>query len=144
MTLSTNFIVNKLETLMGYEKEMSVLLLSPDGELLDPSKKLHVVERVFQLMVDVMIDINQHLIKELNLELPDDLLGTFIMIGNGEILPKEFALKIAPVTGVRNLLVHGYEKLDKPLFINNLRKNFGDFKEYREHILKYIKSVEVK
>ena len=48
-----------------------------------------------------MIDINQHFIRELNLEIPDDLKGTFGILGENKILPKEFAERIAPLSGVR-------------------------------------------
>ncbi|NQS99985.1 MAG: DUF86 domain-containing protein, partial [Candidatus Omnitrophica bacterium] len=54
------------------------------------------------------------------------------------ILPEDFATKIAPVVAVRNRIVHGYETLDKKLFIKNLRKNHSDFSKYTKLIEKYL------
>ena len=53
-------------------------------------------------------------------------------------MPQDFAEKIAPVVAVRNRIVHGYESLDKELFIKNLRKNYSDFKKYIESIENYL------
>ena len=89
-----------------------------------------------------MIDVNQHIIHELNLKISEDLQGTFLILGENNVLPKDFAQKIAPVTGVRNILVHQYEKLDKEMFIRNLRKHFSDFEKYQQYIVEYLKKIE--
>ncbi|HBB56679.1 TPA: hypothetical protein DEW47_03590 [Patescibacteria group bacterium] len=67
---------------------------------------------------------------EKNLSVPDDLQSTFLTLADSKILPKDFAVKIAPVVGLRNKTVHQYEKIDKELFIKKLKENFGDFKKY--------------
>ncbi|MFQ5661822.1 MAG: DUF86 domain-containing protein [Candidatus Paceibacteria bacterium] len=139
MPFSKEFIYKKLEAITGYTKELSDFLeLNTDEQIMSDSGKLHISERLVQLIVDNMIDINQHFIRELNLEIPDDLQGSFFILGENDILPKEFAFKIAPVTGVRNILVHQYEKLDKEMFIHNIRRNFSDFEKYAQYIVKYL------
>jgi len=140
MTFSKEFIYKKLETATEYIKELSDFLeQNTDDEIFSDTGRLHIAERLVQLIVDGMIDVNQHFIRELNLEIPDDLQSSFLTIGENGILPKEFAFKIAPVTGVRNILVHQYEKLDKEMFIHNIRKNFSDFEHYVEFIIKFLK-----
>ena len=139
MTFSTVFINQKLYIIEGYRKELTEFLKNTsDKDFFSNPEKLRVAERLVQLIVDAMIDINQHFIRELKLEISDDLQGTFSIMGKNGILPKEFAEKIAPVVGVRNILVHQYEKLDKELFIKNLRKHFTDFEKYRRHIIVYL------
>ena len=75
-------------------------------------------------------NINIYLIKEKKLNVPDDLQSTFRTLADNDILPKDFADQIAPVVGMRNLLVHRYEKLDRDVFVRKLKKNFPDFKKY--------------
>ena len=141
MSFDTNFVYDKLNTLRDYTAELKQLLTdNTDQVLLTNTGQRHIAERLVQLLVDGMIDINQHFIRELNLEISDDLRGTFIIMGGNSILPKEFAEKISPITGVRNILVHQYEKLDKDMFVTKLRKNFSDFEEYQRHIVEYLKS----
>jgi uncharacterized protein YutE (UPF0331/DUF86 family) len=56
-------------------------------------------------------------------------------MGEHGLLPKEFAEKLAPVVGLRNIVVHRYEHLDKQTFIELLRKNIDDFVHYQYTIL---------
>ena len=42
----------------------------------------------------------------------------------------DFAQKISPVVGLRNILVHGYEKVDRGLFVDSFQKNRQDFDKY--------------
>lgn len=142
MTFSALFVNQKLQTMRDYTEELEKLLKDvSDEEFFADSGKLHIVERLVQLIVDGMIDINQHLIRELKLKISDDLQGTFMIIGESDILPREFAEKIAPVVGVRNILVHQYEKLDREIFLKNLRRHFSDFVKYQQYIAEYLQKV---
>ena len=143
MTFSAAFVYQKLDSVHGYIEELKQLLDQvSDEEFFSDSGKFHITERLVQLIVDGMIDINQHFIKELGLKLADDLQSTFITVGECGVLPKEFAERIAPVTGVRNILVHQYEKLDKETFLRNLRHHFSDFEDYGRYAVDYLKSNE--
>lgn len=138
MTLDQSFIVNKLGLVEQYRNQLKKFLESSDREILYSAEKCLAIERTFQLLVDAMVDINQHLIRQLQLGTPDDLQSTFYPLGEKDILPNEFARRLAPVVGARNRLVHQYEDFDKPLFLTNLRKNFSNFEEYQNHIKNYL------
>lgn len=143
MTFSKEFIYKKLETISQYTKELGVFFKqNNDEQILSDTEKSHIAERLAQLIIDNMIDINQHFIRELGLEMPDDFYGSFSILGKSDVLPEEFASRIAPITAVRNILVHQYEKLDKKMFIHNLRKNFSDFEQYAQYITKYLNKKE--
>ncbi len=136
MVFDQAFIAKKLGDLSGYEDELKTLLAYSDDEILQDSGKIHIAERLFQLIVDTMLDINQHYIRERNLPPTEDYQSTFRTLGEHDILPKEFAEKIAPVVGLRNAVVHRYEHLDKKTFISLLRKNFEDFLNYQKFVFK--------
>lgn len=137
MNFNKAFISEKLAEIIKYQEELKQHLNFSDQEILKDSGKMHIAERLFQLIVDLMLDINNHFIKELKLELADDFQGTFYVLGKHNILDNDFAQKIAPVVGVRNRIVHGYEKLDKNRFIGELRQNHTDFDKYIVSIKKY-------
>ncbi len=139
MTFNSAFITKKLEIMTRYVGELEELLKYPDSRFFTGTETMHVAERLIQLIVDGMIDINQHFIRELNLNISDDLKSTFIILGEKTILPLEFAKRVSGVVGVRNILVHQYEELDKELFLKNVRKNIRDFGTYQKHILEYSK-----
>ena len=62
------------------------------------------------------------------------------MLGDFKVLDPVFANKIAPIVGARNMIVHRYEKLDKDMFLNNLKNNFQDFKTYLIAIDSFLKN----
>jgi len=138
MTLSHSLIIKKLELIEEYRAQLMRFLEPPDAEILSSPEKYLSIERVFQLLVDAMIDINQNIIRESKLEVPDDLQSTFYPLGENSVLPPEFARELAPIVGVRNRLVHQYEEIDKKLFLKNLRKYFSHFETYRKYIGKYL------
>ena len=140
MTFQKAFALQKLEEATGYLKEIEDLFKFSDKEILTDFGKLHIAERLLQLMVDVIIDINQHFIRELKLKISEDFQGTFYILGENDILPKDFAQKIASVVGLRNRVVHRYESVDKELFIKSFRKNYSDFKAYIKLIHKYLEN----
>ena len=129
------FVSKKISDLSGYIDELKELLTLTDGEVMSDSGKLHIAERLLQLIVDTMLDINQHYIREKNLPPVEDYQSTFRTLGEHAILPKEFAEKLAPIVGLRNIIVHRYEHLDKKAFIELLRNNFEDFVKYQKLIL---------
>ncbi|MBI2577932.1 MAG: DUF86 domain-containing protein [Candidatus Wildermuthbacteria bacterium] len=139
MTFEKAFITKKLEQITGYTKELDELMREIGNNEALSQRNLHVAERLVQLIVDAMIDINQHFIREKDLEVPDDLRGTFAIMGESGILPKEFSDRIAPLAGLRNILVHQYEELNTDLFMKSLRNNFSDFEKYQKYIYEYLK-----
>ena len=130
MSIDYILLSKKIELLKGYLTELKDIIAFEEKEILNDSLKYHSTERLFQLVVDIMIDINIHLIRELGNKAPDDLTSTFIALSEIEILDKDFAQKIKGIAGLRNMVVHRYEKLDKSTFIKILKTNFSDFEKY--------------
>lgn len=140
MTFSGNFVVKKIEEIEDYLKEIRELFEFDDKKIIGDTGNLHIAERLLQLVVDTMLDINQHFIKELKLKTADDFQSTFYILAENNVLPKNFAKKIAPVVGLRNRIVHRYDTIDKALFIKTFRKNISDFEKYQKFIVKYLKN----
>lgn len=128
--LNKDLIKTKIRSIQEYILEIEPILSLPKDQIISNFEKLRTLERNFQLIVDAMLDINIHFIRELELGSPDDLKSTFVILAEGKILPFDFAQKISPVVGLRNILVHGYEKVDRDLFVDSFQKNKQDFDEY--------------
>ena len=130
---SLSMQIAKLERLVGH---------STVADIRKDEVSLAAIERYFQLAVDQMVDINTHIIKAGDFGTVDDLQSTFKMLGDCEVLAKTFAQKIAPIVGVRNMLVHRYEKLDTNIFLQNLKNNFSDFTDYMIQIDAYVRKLQ--
>jgi uncharacterized protein YutE (UPF0331/DUF86 family) len=133
------FIETKLSYIQAYFKELEGVLVYPDKEIQKDFLKLRALERILQLIVDEMIDINNHIIRYAHLRVPDDFQSSFLVLGENKILPEVFANRIAPVVGLRNRLVHRYEKIDLDVLLDTVRKHKKDFKKYVRHIFEFLK-----
>jgi uncharacterized protein YutE (UPF0331/DUF86 family) len=139
--LDKTFLKKKLDVLAGYVAKLERLVVVSNEKIKEEELTLPAIERYFQQAIDQMVDINTHIIKEGGFGTLDDLQSTFKMLGDCGVIEKGFADKIAPVVGVRNMLVHRYEKLDTDIFLNNLKRNFSDFKTYLVQIDEYLKKI---
>lgn len=92
-------------------------------------------ERYLERIIGRMIDINYHLITELDNPPPPDYFQSFTELGKLKILPFKFSREIASYAGLRNRLVHEYNSLDE-------RKIYQKTKEAVEEIPKYLKYIE--
>ena len=128
--LDKNLITKKLNLIQGYISELEPIVELDENAILDDKLKCHTAERLFQLLVDTMIDINTHIIRTKILSAPDDLQSTFTILGEAKLLPLEFAQKIAPIVGLPNAVVHRYDAVSTKRFIEELKHDFNDFKEY--------------
>lgn len=127
-------IQNKINKIGGYIKELDPILKFEANEILGDYTKLRTLERDFQLIVDTVIDINTHLIYTENLRAPEDATETFHILSEAKILPMEFAMKFSPIVGLRNIVVHDYEKVDVEKMINDIKSDIGQFGEYAVHV----------
>ena len=139
--INKKLVEDKLVDLKTYFEKLSVLLSEDTRSIVNDDLKLATVERRFQLIVDTAIDINTHLIKELGLVTPNDYQSTFVTLGENKILPADFALKIAPSVGLRNLIVHKYGQVDLKKMIDDVRSEINQYLDYFKYISKYIDSI---
>jgi uncharacterized protein YutE (UPF0331/DUF86 family) len=136
-------VVSKLELMQSYFERLDPLLLPPDQAILANTTVLSAIERNFQLIVDAAIDINTAIIKKENFQTPDDYQGTFEILARCSALPSELAFAMAPSVGLRNALVHVYEKIDPARVIHDIKHNMDQYRQYMKHILEYIESKKV-
>ena len=136
--IDKEYIRQKIKLAEEYLQEIKEFLKVGDKAISSDLKNRYSLERVFLLLVEELIDINNYFIKALNLKPIDDLKSSFLAIGEAGILPLDFAKKISPLVGTRNILVHQYEKLNLEIFLKNLRGNIDDFETYFKHILVFL------
>lgn len=139
--LNKDLIKTKMRSIQEYLLEIEPILSLPKNQIISSVEKLRTLERNFQLIVDAMLDINIHFIRELEFSSPDNLKSTFVILAEGKILPFDFTEKISPVVGLRNILVHGYEKVDRGLFVDSFQKNRKDFDEYLRTINSFLEKT---
>ncbi|EKE15768.1 MAG: hypothetical protein ACD_11C00106G0008 [uncultured bacterium] len=132
--LNKELVQRKINNIENYIKEIEPLLILDVSEIAGDVLKLRTIERNFQLIVDTMLDINTHIISAKNLKAPETMQETFLILGEAKVLPLDFVKKIAPVVGLRNIVVHEYEKVDNEKMMSDVKDGASQFGEYIVHI----------
>ena len=140
--LNRDLIVDKLLAMKKYLSELMPILDKVNKSTEPSNESVHAVERLLQLIVDAAIDINTHIITRNNMETPNDYQGTFAILARGDVMPTDFATRIANSVGLRNLLVHGYEKVERAKMLRDVTQNIGQYYEYVKYIYDFLDKQE--
>lgn len=133
-------ILEKLKILKKYIDELEGWSKISFEEYEKDLIKKGALERKMQLIVDITVDINNMILKKLKKETSSDYFNTFINLAEANVIEYDFALKIAPSTGLRNILVHQYEKVEDRKVYNSINEMKEEYKEYRNIIVKYVEN----
>lgn len=140
------FVRRKLQ-LIAEDLEQLVPFQDETLESLTADKiRLAAVERFLERIVMRAIDVNEHLIAELasgrdritRLTYRD----TFLMLVDLGVYPKEFAETIAQSAGLRNILVHDYNDVDRRKVHASIKSCLRDYHRYLTDIDVFVKQQE--
>ena len=131
-------ICAKLDKLQSYYTELKSFSSISLDEYINNSIYRRAIERTIQLIVECATDINNMLLKMQGNKGAVDYFNSFIDIAEEDIIPNEFALKIAPSTGLRNILVHEYEEINDEVVYNSINTCLQYYLEYMNLINQYL------
>lgn len=141
---NTELVTSKLADVIKYLGELDEVLAHDTHEILHTPTLLHSLERLFQLIVDGSVGINTHIIADSGFPMPDENRSTFTVLAEHAVLPSEFALRIAPSVGLRNLIVHKYGDVRLADMVELVRTEIADYREYVEHMRQYLQGVSTR
>ncbi len=90
----------KLSALQSYYRELKELQDITYEEYCSSNLYRRTVERLLQLIVETATDINNMVLKMISKETPTDYYSSFIKMAEYNVFPMDFALEIAPTTGM--------------------------------------------
>lgn len=137
--ISNEIIYKKLAVLLKYYKEFRTIT---DNITLEEYKnnimKKRSIEREIQLIVEFATDINNIILKKLESAPAKDYFNSFIELSENDIISIDFALAIAPSTGLRNILVHEYQTIDDSIVYKSISNIMTLYKRYLRLISDYL------
>jgi len=86
-------------------------------------------ERNLHRAIEAIIDIGKMLISDKNLKIPESNREIFILLAENNLFPAEYLDLIFKMIGVRNIIVHSYDKIDDSVLYGILKKNLNDLKK---------------
>ncbi len=103
--------------------------------------KYSALKNIMMEIIGRAIDINEHLISELavsEMDAPKEYRQTFLLIGELNVLPKDFAKEISKSAGFRNAIVHEYNNLDKEVVYKSIDDATDQYAKYCQYILDFL------
>ena len=97
-----------------------------------------IVERNLEIAIQCCIDISHRLIALENAQKPSDYYEAIIRLSELGILSTDFASRLAPIAGFRNILAHEYLKVDWDLVYSNLQR-LDDLERFADFIRQWLK-----
>jgi uncharacterized protein YutE (UPF0331/DUF86 family) len=101
------------------------------------------IERLLQLMTEASSDINIYLLAQLHQINTQTNFDSFIEAGKCGIITGELAAKLAPSTGLRNILVHQYKDIDHRIVFFAISLALEQYNLYLEQVTNYVDSLVV-
>ena len=132
-------IARKIEAMKKYIDFLKSYKGVTKKELEENYELRSAVERNFQLAIESVLDIGEVIISAYNFEKPEDYKSVILILGKHGVIPKDFADDFSKVAGLRNILVHMYEKIDVSKLYKYLQNNLKDFDKFSMFIARYLK-----
>lgn len=86
------------------------------------------------LIADSCISLAEMVIGRKNLRSPQSYAEAFDVLGENDLLDKEFAFSFAKIAGFRNFLAHDYEVVDLKIICKNTLSKMTDVKRFIDKI----------
>lgn len=134
-----DIVQEKLGAIQQYYQELKELERATFKEYCSNNLYKRSTERLIQLIVEAATDINNILLKTLDKGISPDYFSSFIKLAEAGVITMDFALEIAPSTGLRNIIVHEYQRIDDRLVYNSIQHTLKYYLLYMKHINDYIK-----
>lgn len=93
-----------------------------------------IAERNLQVAIETCLDIGKIIISREGLKEPKDNKGVFVVLSEANYLSQDCISFMTPMAGTRNILVHGYDKVDDSLIYGILKRHLKDFSLFLKDI----------
>jgi uncharacterized protein YutE (UPF0331/DUF86 family) len=94
------------------------------------------IERDLQVAIEACMDIGKVIISEKKLRSPESMRDICIILFENGYINNRMLSTLERMTGIRNILVHRYEKLDLEIIYGILKRHLKDFDRFIKQISK--------
>lgn len=124
-----------LDRLLATESELRRLRGLDIEKVRGDPDRLNSVKYLFVIAAEVAIDAGQHIISSEGLTVPESFAAVFTELGEHGWLGADLARSLTALARFRNLLVHGYARIDDDRVLEILHSDaIGDLARFREQV----------
>jgi uncharacterized protein YutE (UPF0331/DUF86 family) len=103
-----------------------------------------IVERTLEIIFQAAIDTNEHILKEgFQIKIEEYREG-FREMGKVKVLSESLATTLEESAGMRNVLIHFYDKVKPEIVYKAIKMTLHDYPMYQEQILNYLETLREK
>lgn len=128
-------IQERLKLLDGYIRQLRQLSESSLEEYRANEILRRAVERLLHLAIEACLDIGHHLIAERGYRAPQDNRDVFRVLADEDVISPDLLPSLLDMAGFRNLLVHGYARIDDDLVHEILVSRLDDFEAFARMVI---------
>ncbi|MDP2212121.1 MAG: DUF86 domain-containing protein [Candidatus Aquicultor sp.] len=132
-------IIARLQALEEYSDYLRDLRRVPLSDVKTDIKNRWAIERGLLLAIESILDIGSHIVADEKLGRPKDYTEIIDVLGDKDVIPKDYAEQIRGIAGFRNILIHEYVEIDIEKVYEYLQKAPEQFDTFRFHIGKFLK-----
>jgi len=122
---------DKIIEIEKYLEELYQIVPSDFEMYKDDFKIKAACERYFEKIIESVIDLGFILVRAKNFKAPEDEESIFEVLFKEKIISEELSRKLKDAKGMRNFIIHQYEKINDELVFEvlaeNLEKDIKDF-----------------
>lgn len=136
--VSSNILISKINNLKEYMDYLrGIDTYSVDDYISNPMIYAS-FERFLHLSIECILDIGNHMISDLRYRKPESNRDIFEILYENKVICLDLKEKLVKMAGFRNILVHGYMKLDREIVYNIIKNNLIDIEEFVHVIADFI------
>ena len=136
--LEKEIIQRKIAVMIDNLKALKPIKDMAREEYIADLYKRKATERLLQELIEAAIDINIHIIAAAGHPIPDDYYESFIRMGELKIISADIAERLAPSAGLRDRLVHEYDKLEHSMVLTAVKTAEELYPKYIRDVNNYI------
>ena len=134
-----NLILRKIAELEEYLEQIREFSNISAEQYAGDWKTQRIVERTLQMMIELCVDIANHIISDRRLRVPVTCADTFKVLSEAGLIDQNLYNTMEKMAKFRNIVVHNYDRIDQSIVVMILRKNLDNFLFFRDQIIQLMK-----
>ena len=102
-------------------------------------KVQRIVERTLQMIIEICVDIANHIISDKEYRIPEGYADTFKVLYEEGILKQDLFEIMEKIAKFRNIIIHHYDKVDEAIVVSILKRHLDDFLLFKEVVLNLLR-----
>lgn len=136
--VNSGLIMDRLNIIRTSVNRLDKIVKGSLTQFLSDPDAYAISEHHLRRALEALLDIGRHILAKQGLGKPESYRQVIQAMGTHQIIPAEFAQKIAGMAGYRNRLTHGYADISAEELWSVLQTRLEDFVGFHGYINQYL------